>query len=323
MRPSASRIPGAPQGNQLSYSFRVIGGHRPGVRDAYHAFLKMPWWGAIAAIVSTYLILNALFALLYMATGGVAHAAKHSFLDAFFFSVQTMGTIGYGAMYPETRLANTVVVAESVAGLLLTAIATGIVFVKFSQTRGKILFSERVAIGPLDGVPTLMLRLGNERNNSIYDADMRLTLIRTRRTAEGLAFYQNEDLKLVKDRAPTLSQSWMMQHRIDATSPLHGATPESLDSTEAEIQVALSGIDDTSLQPVHGRHTYERFSIVWGARLADVLSETPEGDLVLDLTKFHVLEPTQPTGEFPYPRDESGSPSPPDPRTRNAKRSGY
>jgi inward rectifier potassium channel len=167
------------------------------VRDAYHALLKMPWWGAIAVIVSAYLILNALFALLYMATGGVAHAAKHSFLDAFFFSIQTMGTIGYGAMYPETRLANAVVVAESVAGLLLTAIATGIVFVKFSQTRGKILFSERVAIGPLDGIPTLMLRLGNERNNSIYDADMRLTLIR--------------------------NQSWMMPVLIRATALLAAA----------------------------------------------------------------------------------------------------
>ena len=251
MKRSAARIPGAPEGNQLSYSFRIIGGHRPGMRDAYHAFLKMPWWGAIAAIVSAYLILNALFALLYMATGGVAHAAKHSFLDAFFFSIQTMGTIGYGAMYPETRLANAVVVAESVAGLLLTALATGIVFVKFSQTRGKILFSERVAIGPLDGIPTLMLRLGNERNNSIYDADMRLTLIRTRRTAEGLAFYQNEDLKLVKDRAPTLSQSWMMPVLIRATVlPGAAAMLSSMRSSRRLLPAAAPpGGRSTNLSP--------------------------------------------------------------------------
>jgi inward rectifier potassium channel len=301
----------------------MVGGHRPGVRDAYHALLKMPWWGAMAAIVSGYLILNALFALLYMVTGGVAHAAKHSFLDAFFFSVQTMGTIGYGAMYPETRLANAVVVGESVAGLLLTAIATGIVFVKFSQTRGRILFSERVAISPIDGIPTLMIRLGNERNNSIYDAEMRLTLVRTRRTAEGQLIYQNEDLKLVKDRAPTLLQSWMMLHRMDAASPLHRATPESLASDEAELQVALSGIDDTSLQPVHGRHMYERFSIVWGARLADVLSETPDGGLLLDLTNFHALEPTQPTAEFPYPRGETGTSLSSEAQARKANRGGY
>ena len=162
-----------------------------------------------------------------------------------------MGTIWYGAMYPETRLANAVVVAESVAGLLLTALATGIVFVKFSQTRGKILFSKRVAIGPLDGIPTLMLRLGNERNNSIYDADMRLTLIRTRRTAEGLAFYQNEDLKLVKDRAPTLSQSWMMPVLIRATVlPGAAAMLSSMRSSRRLLPAAAPpGGRSTNLSP--------------------------------------------------------------------------
>jgi len=302
MRRSSSQLPVALRGRELSYSFRVLGGRRLGWRDAYHAMLKMPWWSAIALIVFGYLLLNALFALAYMATGGVVNMEKHSFLDAFFFSVQTMGTIGYGAMYPSTRLSNALVVCESVAGLLVTAIATGIVFVRFSQTRGKVLFSERVAISPMDRVPTLMIRLGNERNNVIYDAEMRLILIRTRRTAEGQLFYQNEDLKLVRARAPDLLQSWMLLHRIDHASPLHRATPESLASADAELHVALSGIDDTSLQPVHGRHVYEHFSIVWGARLADVLSESPGGDVQLDLTKFHVLEPTAPTPEFPYPK---------------------
>lgn len=302
MMRSPTQRPQTSPGAQLSYSFRVVGGKRLGFRDGYHALLKMPWWEAIALIVVGYLLLNVLFALLYLAVGGVANAGRTSFLDAFFFSIQTMGTIGYGAMYPATGLANAVMAAESVAGLLVTAVATGIVFVRFSQTRGKVLFSERAAIAPMDGIPTLMIRLGNERNNSIYDAEMRLTMVRTRHTAEGQLIYQGEDLKLVRDRAPTLLQSWMMLHRIDGTSPLHGATPQSLAAAEVELEVALSGIDDTSLQPVHGRHIYEHPSIVWGARLTDVLSETPEGDLLLDLTKFHDLEPTQPTADFPYPR---------------------
>jgi inward rectifier potassium channel len=287
---------------QLSYSFRVIGSRRGGFRDAYHALLKMPWWDAIGLIVAAYLVLNALFALVYLAIGGVANAAPSSFLDAFFFSVQTMGTIGYGTMFPITRLANFVVVGESIVSLLFTALATGIIFVRFSQTRGRILFSKCAVISPMDGVPTLMIRVGNERRNAIYDAQLHLTLIRTRRTAEGQLFYLNDDLKLARQRAPTLMQSWTMLHRIDETSPLKGATPESLASMDAELSVALSGIDDTSLLPVHGRHTYEHFSIYWGARLVDVLTESPDGNLLLDLTHFHEVEPTQPTADFPYPR---------------------
>src|SRR5437870_5175999 len=101
---------------QLSYSFRIVGARRPGLRDAYHAMLKVPWWGALLVIVVGYLALAALFAFGYLLAGGVANAAPGSFSDAFFFSIQTMGTIGYGAMYPATRAANAIVVAESVAG---------------------------------------------------------------------------------------------------------------------------------------------------------------------------------------------------------------
>src|SRR6266568_9319957 len=135
------------------YEIRVVGGPAPGLRDLYHSLLRASWWSALAAIVGAYLALNTLFAAVFLATGGVANAAPGSLADAFFFSVQTMGTIGYGSMYPATRLANAVVVAESVSGLLFTALATGLVFVRFSQRRARVAFSEQVAIGPIDGVP--------------------------------------------------------------------------------------------------------------------------------------------------------------------------
>jgi inward rectifier potassium channel len=293
-----------PPGSQarLSYSFRVIGSRPTGFRDAYHALLKMPWWDAIGLIVLAFLVINALFALVYLAIGGIGNAERGSFVDAFFFSVQTIGTIGYGNMFPATRLANFIVLWELVVGVLFTALSTGIIFVRFSQTRGRILFSKCAVISPMDGVPTLMIRLGNERRNAIYDAEMHLNLVRTRRTAEGQPFYRFENLKLVRQRASTLMQSWTILHRIDETSPLQGATPESLAEAEAELEVALSGIDDTSLLPVQGRYTYEHFSIYWGAKLVDILSETPDGNLVLDLRRFHDVEPTKPTADFPYPR---------------------
>jgi inward rectifier potassium channel len=272
------------------------------VRDAYHGLMRMSWWALIAIISSVFLLLNALFAGLYLVAGGVANAQPGSFLDAFFFSVQTMGTIGYGAMFPASRAAHALVVVESIVGLLVTALATGLVFVRFSLTRARIVFARHAAIGLMDGVPTVMIRFGNDRSNQIYDAQIRLILTTTTRTAEGVPFYRNFDLTLVRDRAPALARSWTILHRIDERSPLHGQTPESLASTDSELLVTVSGIDDTSLQPIHARWTYEHPFVVWGARLTDVLSETPEGDVLLDLGRFHELTPTAPTKDFPWPK---------------------
>jgi inward rectifier potassium channel len=202
-----------------------------------------------------------------------------------------MGTIGYGTMYPASNGANTLVVAESVISLMLTALATGLVFVRFSQTRARLLFSSSIAIGPLDGVPTLMLRVGNERRGSIVGAEFRATFTRTGKTTEGMTIYRFEDLDLVRRRAPALSRAWTVMHRIEPGSPLYGYDAQKLAEVEGELQLEVVGIDDTSLQPVHARHTWFAGSVAWSARLADVLSETPEGDMILDLRNFHSVVP--------------------------------
>src|SRR5262245_19572652 len=128
------------------YAIHVVGAPPSNWSDLYHALLRMPWWLALSGIVFVYLALNVLFALGYLVVGGIANAHHGSFSDAFYFSVQTMGTIGYGSMYPVGRAANVLVVIESVAGLLVTALATGLVFARFSQTRARVAFSSRVAI---------------------------------------------------------------------------------------------------------------------------------------------------------------------------------
>lgn len=282
------------------YEIRVVGGPPFNLRDLYHALLSVPGWAALGFIVAIYLALNAAFAALYLLTGGIANAAPGSFLDAFFFSVQTMGTIGYGAMYPVTRVANLLVVAESVAGLVTTALATGLVFARFSLLRARVAFSSRAAIGPFDGTPTLMLRVGNERRGRIVDVVFRLTLWRTTRTAEGVAIYRNLELPLVRERAPSLTRAWTVAHRIVPGSPLHDATPASLQADEAELTLEVSGVDEISGQPVHALRTWIAPAIVWGARLADVLSETEGGNLLLDLRRFHEVTPTRPRPDFPY-----------------------
>jgi len=283
------------------YDVHIVGGRPDGLRDLYHAFLRMHWAAAMGAIAAVYLLLNALFAGLYLLTGGIANAAPGSFLDAFYFSVQTMGTIGYGTMYPANRLANAVVVLQSVVGLMVVALATGLVFARFSQTRARVAFSARACLSPLDGIPSLMIRIGNERRrNDIVDATFRLTLSRTTRTVEGHVIYRSVDLALLRERASALNRSWTVVHRIEAGSPFLGETPASLAAAEAELNLAVSGTDNTSLQPIHARHTWSANSIIWGARLSDMITETPDGSLIIDLRRFHDIEPTPATAAFPY-----------------------
>lgn len=279
----------------------VVGARAHPFRDAYHVLLRMRWHWALSAIAGAYLGINALFALAYLEVGGVA-GGNGSFRDAFFFSVQTMGTIGYGSMYPATPSANTLVVAESVVGLILTALATGIVFARFSQTTSKLVFSKNVTIAPMNGVPTMSFRVGNDRASTIVEAVVRVALIRTEKTEEGHIFYRILDLELARDRSPALSRSWTVLHPITEKSPFYGRSPEACDLEEVELTVSVVGTDDTSLQPVHARHRYTTDEIVWGARLADVLSELPDGKLQLDLNHFHTVVPTRPTDAFPYPR---------------------
>jgi inward rectifier potassium channel len=286
---------------------RVIGAQAHPLRDAYLGLLRMRWAGVIASIALAFVFFNILFACGYWAVGGI-HGASGSFRDAFFFSVQTMGTIGYGAMYPEADGANALVLGESIVSVILTALSTGIVFARFSQASGMVVFSNKVAISPFDGVPTLQIRIGNDRSTLISDATIRVVMFKTEKTREGVLFYRMYDLDLVRDRTPALQRSWTAMHKITDASPLHGFSPEECVEEEVELLVSVVGTDDTSLQPVHGRRRYETKDIVWGARLADILTELADGTIELDVRRFHDMTPTEPTPSFPYPKKKKITP---------------
>jgi inward rectifier potassium channel len=284
----------------VTYEVRVIGAPRTPLRDFYHALMQLGWPATIGFIAFVYFVVNLVFASAYFECDGIEHADPHSFLDAFYFSVQTMGTIGYGFMYPKTHFANAVVVVESTASIILTALATGLVFAKFSRPTARLMFSERMTFSPMNGVPTLAFRVGNQRRNRIVEAQLRVSLARTERTLEGKDFYRSTDLKLVRDRL-SLTRSWNVLHVVDETSPLFGATPESLAAAGAEFNVRVSGLDDTWMQVVHAQYRYPAEQVAFGYRLADILSDS--GNLItLDLTKFHDIEPAEPLPGFPYPR---------------------
>jgi len=286
-----SRAPGQEE-------IEVVGGRRGVGRDLYHFFLRAPWWIDLGVLSTVFVCANLLFALGYHVVGGVFGA--HGFVDEFFYSVETMGTIGYGEMYPTTRAAHALVTLEALAQIFLLAVTTGLVFAKFSIPRARVQFSKYPTIGPYDGVPTLQFRIGNERDSRLLEAVIRVVVLRTEKTKEGVTLYRMYDLTLERDRSPALSRSWTVLHKIDRTSLLWGATPESLERDEAEFVLTLSGTDELSVQQLHAQQRYEAKEIRWGARHADMLSERPDGKLRLDLTQFHEVVPTEPTDEFPY-----------------------
>jgi inward rectifier potassium channel len=287
--------------SEFSSGVVIVGERSRPAQDLYHLWLRTTWPRAILLIAFWYLVVNALFALVYLNIGGIANSSG-DFFDSLFFSVETMGTIGYGEMTPATRAAHSVVMVESVTSLLLTALATGLVFAKFSLPMSRLAFTKKLTISPLNGVPTLALRIGNERSNVIAEARIRLGLVRTEKTAEGPLLYRLQDLTLVRDSSQALTRSWTVMHVIDQSSPLFGMTPESLAANEMEFLASVVGTDDTSRQPVHGRRRYLDTDVIWGARHADILREREDGLIEMDVRKFDDLTLTEPTAEFPYPR---------------------
>jgi inward rectifier potassium channel len=274
------------------YEIRVIGEPRTPLSDFYYIIMRVSWPTTIASIVGIYFLANGIFASLYLAIGGISHARTQSISDAFFFSVQTMGTIGYGAMFPESTGANIVVTFESAFSLLFTALATGLVFAKFSRPNARLMFSDKASVATMDGVPTLAMRVGNQRRNRIVEAEVRIALTRTETTREGKTFYRTVDLKLTRPRMLSLARSWTILHPIDEDSPLFGETAESLVAKEAEILVSVVGIDDTWMQTVHASHRYLAKDIAFGHRHVDIISETADA-LIVDLRRFHELEPSE------------------------------
>jgi inward rectifier potassium channel len=280
----------------------VLGAPRTPWTDLYHELLRAPWWLDLLGVAGLFLLINLVFAFAYRAVGGVAGARPDSLADHFFFSVQTMGTIGYGVLYPKSEAAQALVTSEVIVGVSLVALTTGVLFAKFSVPHARMQFAESATISPVNGVPTLMFRLGNERASQIIEATVRVVMVYTERTAEGVTYYRMRDLVLLRERSPAIARSWTVMHRIEESSPLHRASPASLERDEVEFILTVVGIDETSAQNMSARHTYDHSQVQWGARHADMLSERPDGGLTLDMNEFHRVVATKPTAEFPHPR---------------------
>lgn len=273
-------------------NIRAVGRPWEPHKDIYHFLLRRSWTGFFVVVTVGFLAANALFATAYVAQpGSISNARSGSFEDAFFFSVQTMATIGYGGMSPATRYAHLVVTVEALIGILSVALVTGITFSKFSRPTARIVFSDRMAVTSRDGVPHLVFRLANWRHNQVLEAQLRLAVLLTEKTSEGETLRRPVELPLVRDRNPLFSLTWQAMHRIDEASPFHGpGALERLRAQNAQLFVTLYGVDETVGQNIHARHRYELSDIVWGGRFRDLIADMGDGSRRLDYRVFHDIE---------------------------------
>ena len=261
----------------------------------YHYLLTTSWPRFLGMVVLFFLVTNAVFGAAYFAcgrgqiAGSSAVSLPAQYLEDFFFSVQTFATIGYGAMYPAGRAANVLVTLESLVGLLGFALATGILFARFSKPTARILFSEQAIIAPYRDITAFELRVANMRRNEMIQVEAQVLLTRFRLDGSGNREFL--PLKLERDRVVFFPLAWTIVHPIDEASPLYGATPRDLETWDAEFLILFSGIDEIFSQRVHTRSSYKANEIVWGARFTNLFNPSkPDGILSIDIGHLHNLE---------------------------------
>jgi len=272
----------------------------------YHLLLTMPWWQFFLLGVGSYVLANAVFALAYLACGPTALIAtapgmeQHPFLRAFFFSVETISTIGYGNIVPIGIAANLVVTVEALAGLMGFAIATGLLFARFSRPTANIVFSSHAVVAPYQGITALEFRVANARSNELIEISAKVIISRFEQV-DGVHTRRYYPLPLERDGVVFLPLTWTVVHPIDDQSPLRGETPESLRQASAEVLVLLKAFDETFSTIVQTRTSYISDDIVWGARFANAfMADAAErftkrfgrnGKVAVDMRLFDIIEP--------------------------------
>lgn len=260
--------------------------------DLYIRLIEISWGRLLGLAICYYLCVNALFAGLYLlGEAPISGVEAPSFARYFFFSVQTLSTIGYGAMSPQTDYGHVIVTVESFCGLISVALMSGVVFAKASRPTANLKFSDVAVVCQHNGQPTLMFRVANMRGKEIVEASMRVSLLKGETSAEGNTMRRIHDLELIRDQSPAFILSWQAMHVIDERSPLYGVSADEMVQDGMMLLITLMGYEGAYAQTVHARHEYYPDQVRWGHRLVDVISRRPDYSVVLDLRRFHDIEP--------------------------------
>ncbi|OCX53575.1 ion transporter [Mucilaginibacter sp. PPCGB 2223] len=262
----------------------------------YHTLITMRWTKFWLLVLSGYIIINLLFTVVYLLLGAEHLAGSEGrtpvehFFDAFFFSAQTISTVGYGHMSPSGIATNAVAAFESMMGLLTFALATGLLYGRFSRPTAKIIYSKHLIVAPYgENGLGLMFRLANQRRSSLIDLQVELNLSYVEEV-DGKPVRRFVQLELERKRVSLLSLNWTVVHPLDEHSPLKGVTYEDMIKAQVNFTVLLKAFDDTFAQTVHSRTSYQSDEIVWGAKFSPVFERDGEGQIVLDLSKISAHE---------------------------------
>jgi len=260
--------------------------------DLYHRSMTVYWPVFFATAAAIFIALNAMYAFLYwLGDEPVANVVGDRALGLFYFSIETLATVGYGDMHPQTNYGHLIATVEIFTGMSFLAVMTGLIFARFSLPRARFLFAEHPVVAIHQGQPTLMIRVANVRNNTISQATARLWLLRLETTAEGWSIRRYHELLLDRHEHPMFMLGWTLFHTIDETSPLYRVSPDDLAAVEASFVLNVSGIDDISAQLLHAREVYAHRDIRWRHRYRDITGTSKQGRLLIDYAMFHETVP--------------------------------
>jgi inward rectifier potassium channel len=258
---------------------------------AFHpwlALVNMSWLGFAATLSVMWLVVNTFFAFVYFRLdpnelqGVMVSTPWHRFLDDFFFSAQTLTTVGYGGIVPRGVLANFVASTEALLGLMAFAVGTGLLLARVSRPSARIAFSPNALIAPYQDGTSLQFRIVNERRNTLMELEARVLLMTVVPCTRGPE-RRYDILSLERKAVIFFPLTWTIVHPIDSTSPLFGKTAADLESAQAELLILIKGFDDTFSQTVNARYSYRYDEIRWNARFAPAFRIDEEGDMILEL----------------------------------------
>ena len=260
--------------------------------DPYHIAIEMSWRGFALAFVGIELGINIVFALLYLASPGcIANVRPSSFSDAFFFSIETLATVGYGTMAPATLYGHSISAIAIVCGMVFTAIMTGLLFVRFSKPRPKILFADQAVVTSHDCSPTVMVRIANGRMTLLTNAMVRLGVVLLEESAEGHSLRSLHDLILSNASLSLFPLTWTVMHEIDETSPLAGYNAEQFKESDARLFLTIEARDNALGAAIHDMHIYTAGEVLFGMHYAEAVTVDDQRRPVADLTRLSLVEP--------------------------------
>jgi inward rectifier potassium channel len=265
--------------------------------DLYHRSMTVNWPVFFGTAALIFVVLNAAFGFLYwLGDKPIANVADNLPLplSLFYFSIETLATVGYGDMHPQSNYGHIVATVEIFTGMSFLAVMTGLIFARFSRPKARFVFARHPVVTTYQGEPTLMIRIANARHNTISQATARLWLFRLENTKEREQFRRYYELKLERREHPMFSLSWTLLHVIDKTSAFRGMTSDNFANAEGALILNVDGVDDSSAQRLYARQIYSRQDIRWHHRYRDITGLSAKGRLVLDYTKFHEVVPESP-----------------------------